>query len=289
MAAWFPLFSISVEHQFFSGGRCKDLAWTPTNATARFLHQAGLLLRRTDEGIVVLASKPGMDSLRMHVADAANRLPLAFTLVSADPHFASMTLPAAVPGHVLLVDSCPAHRDAHGRRLLHPGEYVDGGALMSTAAEPLASLLDHPWSPRQSVAVARITLGNEAAGLCSDTLDPALRHFWLRFDAGHSYWKYYLMGALGERPALIVDLDQAIAFRPQGSVDLPGQRRAAVFLSDRAIPLRYLPGQRFQLKEQASFGEKILIRRMPNARAGLRQREVVDGHAVLVSEIFINQ
>jgi hypothetical protein len=289
MAAWHPLFELSVEHQFFPGGRCPDLELQPSHASGRFLHQAGLLLRRTEHGIVVLAGAERLAALRMHVHDAGNRLALAFKIYSADPHFAGYTLPAAQPGRLLFLDSAQARVDGAGRRLLHAAEYVTETALMAVDAAAIAAALDGPWSPRLPVAVVQVVLSNDAGGLCAEGLDPAARAFWLRFEAGQTYWKYYLMGTLGERPALITDLDQAVAFRRLDSVDFPGQRRAAVFLSDRAIPLRYLPSQRFQLKEQASFGEKILIKRMPNARPGLRQREVVDGQAVLVSEIFINQ
>ncbi len=69
---------------------------------------------------------------------------------------------------------------------------------------------------------------------------------------------------------------------------LPGNKRAQVFISNAPIPMREVHGQRFQLKENGQMGEKVLIKRLPNAVVSQINREVVDGRAVLVSEMYVN-
>jgi hypothetical protein len=284
------LFEISIEHLYYADGICRDLELVPDDATLRVIGHAGLVLRRTADGIALWIAPERMEQLRERVADAGNALQLGFRAYSSDPHFSEYTLPARRVGQLLLLDSRRARVDPSGRQLLHAAPFVSEHDYVAPDAKQLARMLGGARSPQLPMALVQMVLTGDAGGLCADATDPALRRFTLRFDAARTYWKYLLLGTLGSKPAYITDLDEQVTFRRlEADADLPGRRTAAVFLSERAIAMRDIPVQRFQLKETAAFGEKVLIKRMPNARIGTGQREVVDGHAVLVSEIFINQ
>jgi hypothetical protein len=284
------LFDISIQHIYYADGICRDLALEADDGALRDIGRAGLLLRRTVDGLALWIAPEQMEQLRERVADAGNALTLGFRAYCADPHFAEYTLPAARAGQLLWFDSRKAGLDQSGRNMLHATPFVSEQSLVTPDATQLARLLGGARAPRLPIALVQIVLTNDANGLCADGQDPALRRFGLRFDAAQAHWKYLLLGALGGKPAYITDLDEAVTFRRlDQQVALDGRHKAAVFLSERAIAMRDIPLRRFQLKEAATFGEKVLIKRMPNARVGTGQREVVDGHAVLVSEIFINQ
>jgi hypothetical protein len=52
--------------------------------------------------------------------------------------------------------------------------------------------------------------------------------------------------------------------------------------------MQYIPSQRFQLRENGAMGEKVLIKRLPNASVGQIHKEMIKQDAVLVSEMYIN-
>jgi hypothetical protein len=257
------LFRLRLEHAYH-GGAWRGWEIEPVGATRRLMEGAGVLLRRCGDEAVFLAP-----AARVHQLQRQAGVPEAFILLvhAHDPLFASYTLPVLPAGQVLVADSAQA-----------------GGAGMLPAS---ASLADAPLcrlalapapSPRRPALVLRVEL---------DTAAPA-RRFVVRFDAGSSFWKYYVTGALAARPLAIADLDGIVAFHA-GAADDERPAGALVFLSDRPIALRERPGERFVLKENGPFGERVLMKRMPVAGTGLRQRAVLDGQVVQVSEIFINQ
>lgn len=283
-----PLFEIFFQHQYFADAACKFLSITPSDACREMMRKAGLLVRPSVSGVTVFCQFDHMDRLRDHVADADNALKLGFKICSTDPHFPEYTLPPIRAAQLLFFDSRHASIDAAGRQMLHSSDFVSEQSFLSFDADEVASVLAGPCSPRRPSLIVQMVLTNDADGLCSNSLDPALRRFGVHFAASQSRWKYYLFGPLAEKQVSICDLDGIVTFENSGRVAFPNQRSAIVFQSDSEISMCEIPGQRFQLKENASFGDRILIKRMPNARVGLRYRDVVDGQAILISEIFIN-
>ena len=247
-----------------------------------------MLVRPTSGGIRVLIDTKRLPLLRERVTDNGHALCMGFQVRSTDPHFDEYTAPAARSAEVLCFDSRQAGALDAGRRMLHATPRISDQCFMPVNAPGVASMLTGVGQPRLPLALIQMVLTDASDGLCADALAPELRRFGLRFGASAVYWKYYLLGTLGTRPLFISDLDNAVTFRQLESIDFPGAGMAGVFLSQDPIALRDMPGQRFQLVERAGFGDRVVIKRMSNARVGHRQREVVDGQAVLVSEIFIN-
>jgi hypothetical protein len=283
MTGYSTLFDIAIAHDYFIDGACPSVQIVPAAGCADLMRGYGMIWRTRPGRIHVSGAASGWAALRREVAASEGGLVLGFEMRSTDQYFDEYTALPMRSGELLWFDSRQATAPADGRRMLHATGRVADTSFVRADAPALAGLLTGPLLP---LALVQVVLAPGPDGLCAGTLAPARRRFGVHFGANALYWKYYLLGALRERPLFIRDLDDAVAFQEQARVDLPA---AAVFLSQAPIALRDVPSQRFELRERDSFGDKVVIKRMPNARVGRRQRELVDGHAVLVSEIFINQ
>jgi len=272
MSTYREWFRFTVEHAYHAGGLDGWRA-LPDAPTRRLLDGAGVLLRQAAGAVVVLAPDGRRDLLPARDEDGAP-LSLRFEIRVDDPLFGAYTSPQPAPGQVLLADSRQAVREASGAWRLHAGEWLGDAALAPDAPRP-------PGLPRPA-----LTLRIAPPPLETADPEPAPRYV-VRLAAASSYWKYYLLDALAGRALSIVDVDDEVAFTRLDGADLDG-RKAAVFMSDRALALRARSPRRFQLREQAAFGDKVLVKRLPVACAGIRRKAQVDGHDVLVSEIFVN-
>jgi len=278
MSAYREWFRVTIEHAYHGAGGFGGWRVLPGAQAARLLDSAGAVLRQVAGGFAVFAPGARLALLPERAEDGAP-LALRFHLFVDDPLFATYTAPAAPPGQVLLADSRDALRERSGAWRLHAHERLDASALA-----PLAGADDLPParlpSPRRAALQLRIEPGIPA-GQADAT------RYLVRFDAAASHWKYVLQGALAGRSLSIVDADGEVSFTRLPD-DALAPQLAAVFLSDRALGLRARSARRFELRERAAFGDKVLMKRLPVACAGIRQKAEVDGHAVLVSEIFVN-
>jgi hypothetical protein len=277
MSAYREWFRFDVEHAYH-GGRFSGWRALPDEPTGRLLKGAGALLRQVDGGVVVLVPERRWDLL-----PAQDDAVLVFEVRVDDPLFGSYTFLQPERGQALMADSRQAVREPSGAWRLHGGELLGEEALAPDmprqpgAPRPALLLRLAPPVPSEApVASVPVALERDAAP-----------RYVVRLGAAASHWKYYLLDGLAERALSIVDLDGEVAFRRVEGAGLDG-RKAAVFVSDRALALRARSARRFQLREQAAFGDKVLVKRLPVACAGIRRKAEVDGHAVLVSEIFVN-
>ncbi|MDY0973395.1 hypothetical protein SOM61_00355 [Massilia sp. CFBP9012] len=271
MSAYGEWFRFDVEHAYH-GGRFGGWRALPDEPTGRLLKRAGVLMRQVDGGVVLLFPERDRDLL-----PAQEDAVLVFEVRVDDPLFASYTSLQAERGQALLADSRQAVREPSGAWRLHAGELL--------GEEALAPDLPRQPGARRPALLLRIAPPVPPA---PDAPAPhAAPRYVVRLGAASSHWKYYLMDALAERALSIVDLDDEVEFTRVEGGGLDG-RKAAVFVSDRALALHERSAHRFQLREQAAFGDKVLIKRLPVACAGIRRKAEVDGHAVLVSEIFVN-
>jgi hypothetical protein len=159
---------------------------------------------------------------------------------------------------------------------------------MELTADPLPGILERKDYFVKPVFILQLSITAGAHGLCSDKLDAEARRFYIRFATGQTFWKYYILGDLSKRNVYIADLDNAIQFENLGNILLPGNREAVQLQSSKAIPLHEQPGQRLQLKESTGTGDRILIKRLPNARVDQVHGEVLGSAMENVSEIYIN-
>jgi hypothetical protein len=250
------------------------------------MERCGLIMRQLSDALVFLMPAARLDVLRSDIADAGGAFSFLLCVHAGDPLLASCTAPSAPPGWLLLADSRGAARDDDGAWRLHPDQQL-GAESLAADDDPLCAQALAQAPQRRPFLLVHLALSTAADGFPGAAGDPPARTFKVRLAAGASYWKYYLLGALAQRELAVADADGAMAFRRTAD-DRLESRPAAVFLSERAIGLRERPGERFQLLENTPFGEKILMKRMPVAPPGIRQKAEIDGRAVLVSEIFIH-
>lgn len=286
MGAYRLLVSVAVEHAYFAEKNCKILEFVPAEFCATKLRNAGLLVKSSQSGVAIYFDEEKIDILRLHAED---NLTLAFKVFSKDGNFFRYTSPGAPPDDaILFFSNQQITRDAAGKQMLHPDPSVTASAWMELTADPLPGILERKDYFVKPVFILQLSITAGAHGLCSDKLDAEARRFYICFATGQTFWKYYILGDLSKRNVYIADLDNAIQFENLGNILLPGNREAIQLQSSKAIPLHEQPGQRLQLKESTGTGDRILIKRLPNARVDQVHGEVLGGAMENVSEIYIN-
>jgi len=278
------IWRVSFRHAFFSDGILRALRIVPVAACHDMLRRAGVLLRAEEDGIALYGDERATERLRLHLGDAGARLDMAFQVFFTDPHFFEYTLPAWQAGQVMFLDTAAAANDGAGRRTLHAAPCVAADALLEREHPTLEAILGKRRPALEPAMVLQVAV----TPALLDSTEPGQRHFQVCFDAASSYWKYWLFNA-GEAQAVIVDLAGEVEFDRCAGVEIGERRQADVFLSKQAIPMREVATARFQLRAASPAGDKVLIKRMPNASLGKRFRDEKDGNRILVSEIFINQ
>lgn len=286
MGAYRLLASVTVEHDYFAGKNCKMLEFVAAEFCAAKLRNAGLLVKSSQSGVAIYFDSEKIDILRLHAED---NLTLAFKVFSQDSNFFRYTSPGAPPDDaILFFSNQQITRDAMGKQMLHPDPSVTVAAWMELTADPLPGILERKDYFVKPAFILQLSITAGAQGLCSDKLDTEARRFYIRFATGQTFWKYYILGDMSKRNVYIADLDNAIQFENLGNILLPGNREAVQLQSSKAIPLHEQPGQRLQLKESTGMGDRILIKRLPNANVEQVHGEVLGGAMENVSEIYIN-
>lgn len=276
MGNYVPLFRLAVKHDFFADGACRHLDFVSAGQTSRVARNAGLLIRGMDDGLGVFCDEDRLEEVR---GGGAGDIVLPFIACSTDPHFVQYTdAPLSGASRLLAFDSRRALRQEDGCGRLHAAEYAGDADLQDVASPELAGIVDRSAMLSRPVFVVVFA--------ASDGDLRGVADYRLRFAARSSYWKYYVDAEMSSRELAIVDLDGRENFAPTGSEHLRG-RPSHVFRSGAAIPMREHHPQRFQLKERGAFGEKVVVKRLPNASLKRIGMETIDGKAALVSEMYI--
>lgn len=262
------------------------LEFVPAEFCAAKLRNAGLLVKSSESGVAIYFDEEKIDILRLHAED---NLTLAFKVFSKNGNFFRYTSPGAPPDNaVLFFSNRRVTQDMTGKQMLHLNPDVTAADRIELTADPLSEILDRKDYFVKPVFVLQLSITAGARGLCSDKLDAAARRFYIRFATNQTFWKYYILGDLSKRNVHIADLDNAIQFENLGKVLLPGNREAIQLQSSKAIPLQEQPDQRLQLKESTGMGDRILVKRLPNARVDQIHGEMLGGEMRNVSEIYID-
>jgi hypothetical protein len=289
MRTFWPLFSVEVEHTYFSGGSSPGLNFIPTPKTLAVLGKANLLMEKTPKGVGVFYDQGNSEALKLYMSDPDEPLQAGFKVFADDPCFKNYSdLKAPGKDSILYFDNQAVKPDAAGRYRLHEAQYVsevDFERLDSPRLEQVLNPKDRLVKP-EFVVTIRLA-GEDLPQLDHPSIDNA-RDYYLRFKARETIWKYYLLGKLKKKKSYIVDLNNETEFEDTGPVSLPGNRTALTFRSKQKLPLREKSGFRFQLKEKDPGGGKVLIKRLPVASANQLEMDVIAGKEAIVSEIFIN-
>jgi len=289
MSSYLPLFSISVEHEYFSEAACSGLDFIATSKTRQMISNAGLLLRRTHDGIHVAYDESRLEALQQYASDPVDAFCFEFKVYSSNPEFKSVTEPfPASSSDVLYFRNSNADWDDGSMVRLHGQEYaskLDFVPLDSAKTKEIISQKERLIPP---VFVIKIAASENQSGLFDDKLKPIARHYQLRFKARETIWKYFLLGDMAKQGAYIVDPEDRVEFESTENAVLADQRIAMTFRSKQSIPLNQNYGFNFQLKQKVTGREKVLIKRLPVARINQTGKEVVAEQGMVVSEIYIN-
>lgn len=286
MGTYQPLFSITIEHAYFANHSCKSLDFRPTTACRASLQNAGLILKSSECGIAVFCEDDKLDILRLHAEDG---LTLTFKVSSKDPRFILYTTPAARRDDaVLFFSNQEVARDENGAQMLHKGQYASEQAFIPLDSKQLDDVLECKDYVARPDFIVQIRISAQEGGLCSENIDKEARKFYIRFAVNQTFWKYFILGELSERNLYIADLDNEIQFANVGETTLPGSRKGIMLQSSVPIEMQEMQTKRFQLREQGSMGDKVLIKRMPNASLDFMNGEMIGGKMENVSEIYIN-
>jgi len=280
MGFYQPLFTVSVDHMYFSDGLWKGLDFVPNPGTSKLTECANVLLRQTANGIGVFYDEDKARALRLY-ADKKGRLRFSFKVYAKDRSFANYTgLTVQKEGAVLRFDNRGEEPEA-GIIRLSKEDFVSGKDFKNISALIAKGMLceSDKRVPPDFVVNICIKPGSDN-GL-------AARHYGIKFGARQSYWQYYLLGNMNRSNLSIVDLDNRVTFEFRDEV-LLGNRRAKVFRSKQLIPVLEESNYRFQLREQGAGAEKVLIKRLPVASEAGFGMEMIDRKPEIVSESYIN-
>lgn len=287
MSALLKLFSIEVEHSFFSDRLLRHIRLTPLQDTGDFMERAGLLIRRAPNGIALYGASDSASVLQLQLADEGGSRLLQFAAFVEDAGFLGYTdsLGAERTGIVCFDGE---NSVAEGERLrLHRERYAAAEDVQwvqparSTALKK-SEMPVGTFSVRRPEFLVKVRL--PLSRLHTPASESPL--YVIRLRSRLTFWTYYLLGTVAERKVDIVDIDGAIEFEPLGQVALSDGRSTLAFRSRSAIPLQQRSTRRFQLREAA--GGKVLVRRLPIAGAGQLNRQLIGDQFVSISEMYVN-
>lgn len=288
MTAYRSLFRVDLRHDFFGDGLCRGLVFNAAPETAALLRNRGLLLRTAPSGMSVFV---GDDQPPVEEKAAAEPLVFTFKIAATDAGFSNYTVLDGTRDTVFVFDSERAQTvaDCHGLRL-HQNACASADDRIDLNAPALSTLLEGrdpgmddcvPISRPLAVVAVRLS----ASDLIANGRE---RSYYVRFGARSLHWKYYILTAPGTDASLsILDAAGVIGFDPIGAIRLPGNRQAMAFRSKDPIVMSERPRHSLELRADR-YGQRPLVKRLPVASPHHLGKDTIQGHDVVVSEIYIN-
>jgi hypothetical protein len=289
MGSYLPLFTVEVEHTFFSKGLCSGLDFVSTPASLTFIEKTGLLVRHTQNGVRVFFDQNSSEALRLYATEPGESLQLVFKVFPREKFFRVYTeISTPEEDSILYFGNQGGKIDSNHRIRLHTAEYVSAGNFEELNSPRLADILSRKDRLLKPEFIVAIRLGKKEIQILDAASKNAYLKYYIRFQARQTFWKYYLLGSMTKMKSFITDLNHETEFEATGRASLPGNRTALTFRSKQRIPLRERSEFRFQLSAKDPDGGKMIIRRLPVASAVQFCKETVNGKEAIVSEIFIN-
>jgi len=283
-----PLFTVSLEHQFFADRECRDFSFQPTAETLALFGKAPLLIKMTRNGFTAIATCGGDALNAQYGHDSDKPLSLVFKAFAGDLQFGNYTdLAGQTDKYILFLDNANSRADEQDKLRLHSGEYVSATDLIDMDSPALDSILDTKDRLIKPIFVVRIELAKTAKPK-ADKRRSTQKHYCIRFNTRKTIWKYHLLGNIWNETAYITDLNNQAQFDFIGESIFSENRRAYTFMSKKAIPLLERSSYRFQLRDKVTNSGKVLIKRLPVASTSQIHKEKINGKETVVSEIFIN-
>jgi len=266
--AWQPLFSVTVEHDFFSSPHKLCLFFSSDQKTEKLLRNANLLLRVSQNSIVVCVNSNDFDILEAFIESEEDRLEFTFNVSTEDSQFkcyTEMTCNNIVPLY------CDVHT-AENDILTSPEKIF---------LKKIDAVSDSNIFIGGKPAIFRVTIGVKKI-LCN------AQQYIIRFKSRETYWKYFLLGKVLEKEVEIIDLYEKVQFCCAGKQWLLPDIPAIIFYTNKKIQLRDRPNQHLQLRQTGRNGDKVLIKRLQNASVENLSKEIINGKEEYVSSVYVN-
>lgn len=289
MSGYRLLFSITVQHDYFTGGLCRDLLFVPTGKSERLIKNANLLMRQSGCGVDLYCDGDQTEILRLYEEDATDPPAFIFKVYSQDPRFLNYTaLDLLEKGRMLCFDN---RKITHGKKkeLRLTSEKTAGESDYEPMGDGfLGEILSKQEKRVRPHFVAAIFSEKNKNILFYKNGNPIERKYLFRFGARRTRWKYVIPAKGKEDNLCLHDPAGKVTFSETDNIPLPAGVQAVSFISDQALPLSEAPTRIFQLKAKKSAGDRVLIQRVPVASPeNIQKASARDGKADL-SEIFIN-
>ena len=283
---------MAVEHSYNLNGVCTCLNFSPTEKTQNLLVNAGLICKKTTDGIRIVYDKDSMEALELYVQDQQEPLSFDFKVYSQDPDFKGYTEPySTVMNGVLYFDNRAT--SGSGKQYLSVSKYVSSKDFKKTDTSELKDILDPKDRLLPPEFVLRIFASNKKGQLLNQWVEPEPTLYSIRFDSKQRYWKYYLLGKLvsnnkSNSAFNVVDPDKQVEFEATGEELLCDQSIAYTFRSIQQIQFNEYYPFRFQLKQKSQGDEVIIINHLPVASVKQIGADTMADKATIVAEIYIN-
>lgn len=283
------LFSISVDHLFFSDRVCKDLEFIPTDSCKKIIKKTGVIVRKDIKGIQIFYDETKTDVLLLYADDLHDPLNFCFKVYSKDPCFLNYTdLPPLKEDSILNLDNTRVENKSSGEITLNQGKYVSKKDIEKISSQSIKQILSRRDRLIKPLFVLNISAKNKNIYLFDKQMKVLPKRYIIKFKNRKTYWKYYLLNELNKEDLYINDLNHKIEFEKLHDEDLPGHGSVLVFKSKIPIPLLEKSDYHFQLKEKNQGNGKVLIKRLAVASAHQIFKEKKRNSKTAVSEIFVN-
>jgi hypothetical protein len=260
MGLYLLLFSIEVEHHFFSGGLCRELNFVPTSKTDMVIKKTGLLTKNTINGICLFYDENKSECLQLYAADPDEPLSFGFKVFSRDPFFENYTeLPASKEDSILYFDNRDVEIDTAGKFRLHNEEYVSETDFENLDSRLLEDILNKRDRLIRPIFTVNIFVPEKEGSLFDEQSKAISTSYQLKFKSRQTFWKYYLLGDIAGEDSYVADLNNETEFEFAGVESLADNRAALTFRSKTTLPFRERSDCRFQLRDRNSGGGKVLI------------------------------
>lgn len=264
-----PLIALTVEHSFFVGGLCKNLAFIPTSTTKEVMQQYQLLLKSSGYGLILLKDVE-------HTVLVDEKIVLRFEVFSNDAYFSNYTEMAVEKTELLYYSIVLSD--------------LNKPVLISSVLPKSEVLMRHKGAKKilvEPIFVVDICLDSDDFSRVSESIYDTAKIFFIKLRARALHWKYYFFGKFASLDLDIHDLNNQFPERFDVCAE-PVLKNGKAYISQELILLNEAPSQRFHLKDKNNSG-KSLIKRLPNANVQLLGKgRNSSGQSVLVAEIYIN-
>lgn len=313
--AYYPLFSVFLNHSYFVDGKVPGLKWVPNVQSVRLMGNFDLMVRQVEGGVAIFYNDAQLELLQDQIKNGPELLLLGFCLYVDDPAFGSYTEPTTYRKDAMLYfdnSRVVSHQD--GMLRLHQDPFVMGQDFRRIAGFkgpkdvkklnqarkyyrfytldtlPLSGFSDERQRLSRPVALINMVLSSSVTrgALFDAEMQPQYRQYLLNFDTKTSFWKYYILGDYRAEELSISDPEKQVEFEHVGEEWLSDKQRAITFRSKKPLPMQKWPAVRLQLKRLGRNGGDMLVKQLPVASVNGSNRDVVEGNDVVVSEIYVN-